>query len=235
MAPLAVVTGGSSGLGRAIASELAHAGFELHLLARSSGPLSQAVDELRSAGASAECSSVDLTDETAVLDFFRSLDQSGTAPQVWVNCAGVARFGEIARTTGEEWRQLLDLNLSGLFYCCRESAIRMSARGRGDIVNILSVAAHEPLTGAGAYCASKWGALAVTRILANEVRRQGVRVTAISPGAVDTPLWDDLPHEFERREMLDPAEVARVVRQVVELPRSLYIDEVRIMPPRGML
>lgn len=235
MATLAVVTGGSSGLGRAIAAELARAGYEIHLLARRAGPLSQAADELRSAGASAEFSSVDLTDETAVQEFFGALDRAGTAPGVWVNCAGVARFGEITGTTGEEWRRLLDLNLSGFFYCCREAAIRMSARGCGDIVNILSVAAHEPLTGAGAYCASKWGALAVTRILANEVRRQGVRVTAISPGAIDTPLWDDLPHEFERSEMLDPAEVARVVRQVVEQPRSLYIDEVRIMPPRGML
>ncbi len=111
----------------------------------------------------------------------------------------------------------------------------MREQGSGHIVNVLSIAAREAFPGAAAYCASKWGALGFTRVLAREARAAGIKVTALLPGAIDTPFWDRVPHALNRADMLAAEDVAAFVRCLLEQPPALHTDEVVLLPPKGIL
>jgi short-subunit dehydrogenase len=111
----------------------------------------------------------------------------------------------------------------------------MTAQGSGHIVNVLSIAAKVVFPGASAYCASKWGALGLTKALAEETRGQGVKVTGLCPGSIDTPFWDATVTTLDRRDMLRPEDVAATVRMLLEQPPGIYTDEMVVMPPKGIL
>lgn len=232
---LALVTGGSSGLGAAIAAELHRAGFRLVLAARTPEKLQQTAAAIGEGADSILWRSADVSMAAGAADLFEWIDRLDDPLELLVNSAGSARFSSVVETDPACWLRLVQSNLDSVFYCSREAARRMQTRGRGDIITILSMAADHVLPGAGAYCAAKAGALALTRVLMEEVRRQGVRVTAVLPGAIDTPLWDEIPNDLDRSAMLRPEEVAEVVRRIAELPRTIYVDEVKLMPPRGVL
>ncbi len=108
-------------------------------------------------------------------------------------------------------------------------------RLRGHILNVLSIASQTALPGSAAYTASKFGALGLTKVMAAEVRAQGIKVTAVIPGAVDTPLWDKSGGDLDRRKMLSPADVAAAMLSVIAQPPSIYTDEIVLMPPLGIL
>jgi NAD(P)-dependent dehydrogenase (short-subunit alcohol dehydrogenase family) len=141
----------------------------------------------------------------------------------------------VADTSLADWERQLRVNLTGTFLACRAVLPTMLAQGRGDIVNVLSIASRVAFPGAAAYCASKWGALGFTRVLAEEVRRQGVRVTALCPGSVDTPFWDAIPSPPDRSRMLAPEAVAESVLWIVGRPPTMSMDELVLMPRDGIL
>ena len=158
---------------------------------------------------------------------------------VLVNNAGIGRFANVADMSLDDWRQIVDTNLSGVFYCSRAAIPVMKARGAGFIVNISSLAAKNPFTGGAAYCASKAGLNAFSEALMQEVRHDNIRVSYVLPGSVSTGFGDrgssgeaDPSTALGAGWKLAPADVARVVVDLIAHdPRSLP-SRVELRPSR---
>ena len=179
---VALVTGASRGLGRAMALALAEAGADIALVARSADGLKETADAVSARGRRALALPADVTvaaevDEAVkgALDAFGSVD-------ILVNNSGVAAVKPFVETTPAEWHRILETNLTGAFNCCRAVGPGMIARRRGKVVNVASVLGARGLSGYAAYSASKGGLLALTRALAVEWARHNVQVNAIAPG-----------------------------------------------------
>jgi len=164
----------------------------------------------------------------------RTQEQFGRL-DILVTSAGGASFGPLIESRTEDWDAMVAINLRGTYLCCKHALKVMLAQGRGHILNVLSIASQTALPGSAAYTASKFGALGLTKVLAAEVRAQGIKVTAVIPGAVDTPLWDKSGGDLDRRKMLSPADVAAAMLSIIAQPPSIHTDEIVLMPPLGIL
>jgi 3-oxoacyl-[acyl-carrier protein] reductase len=225
----ALVTGASRGIGRAIAIELSGAGAEVVLAYNSGRDEAHAVaTEVGGRAVQADVSDPDsakaLVDEAGELD-------------ILVNNAGVTRDGLIARMPDEDWRTVLETNLSSVFYTCRAAARGMMRRRSGAIVNLSSIVGVHGNPGQTNYGASKAGIIGFTKSLARELGSRGVRANVVAPGYVTTQLTDVLPEEA-REAMLantplgrlgDPADVARAVRFLVSDEASFITGEVLLV------
>ena len=149
-----------------------------------------------------------------------------------VNAAGVAEFGDFTKL---DFRNQLDVNLVAPLALCQAAIPWMLEHGSGQIINVLSIAATTPFSGAAAYAASKAGLLMAGRCLSAEFRKQGVRVTSVLPGATDTPIWDDASFVPERADMLSVSAVAEAICYLVGLPADRVIEELTLTPPKGIL
>jgi NAD(P)-dependent dehydrogenase (short-subunit alcohol dehydrogenase family) len=127
------------------------------------------------------------------------------------------------------------VNLRAAYLLARAAVPAMRARGRGHLVFIVSIAGVRAFPGAAAYCASKFGLLGLARVLAEEVRRDGVKVTAVLPGSTDTPFWERAGADLPRGKMLRPEAVAEAILFAVAAPPSVHHDEITVMPPEGVL
>jgi NAD(P)-dependent dehydrogenase (short-subunit alcohol dehydrogenase family) len=152
-----------------------------------------------------------------------------------VNSAGVAQIAPLSETSDEMWEHTLRTNLTGLFFCCREAAKMMAPRQQGHIVNVLSVASFEVFPGNAAYCASKFGALGMTRVLREELRASKIRVTALMPGPTDTSLWEGYWPEAPREAMMQPDAVARVVLAAIAGEPKAVMEEIVLRPIVGRI
>jgi NAD(P)-dependent dehydrogenase (short-subunit alcohol dehydrogenase family) len=222
----AVVSGASRGIGLAIADELRAAGAHVVGLARS---LVDAEGERRT---DVRC---DVGDPAAVARMAKLVLDAHGAPDVVVNSAGVFLVKPLAETTPEEFRGQLDGNLLAPFLVLRAFLPAMVQRGRGRIITIGSVADHTAFAGNAAYGAAKSGLRGLHAVLEKEIRTSGVRATLISPGPVDTAIWDAVdpdskPGFTPRARMLRPEDVAEVVLFVVTRRDEVHIPELHIEP-----
>jgi NAD(P)-dependent dehydrogenase (short-subunit alcohol dehydrogenase family) len=189
---LAVVTGGSSGIGRAMAVALGRAGARVVLLARGQVPLHETMSGIIGHGAEADAISADLGDRAAVKAAVRViLDEYGT-PDVLVNAAGVNRRPPMGDLTEDDWDVTLAVNLTAPFLLGQEFGPRMAERGRGRIINVVSQQAFRAYGNSGAYGVSKAGLVALTRSQAEAWSSSGVCCNAIAPGVVHTPLTEQV-------------------------------------------
>ncbi|HUH95261.1 MAG TPA: SDR family NAD(P)-dependent oxidoreductase [Casimicrobiaceae bacterium] len=183
----AVVTGGGSGIGFAVARRLADLGASLTLLGRS-------VDRLGAAAAALEAktlcdvSQVDVGDPDAVRRGFEMLDERGHVLRILVNNAGVAKGAKFAETDASIWEEMLRVNLSGVYHCIRAGLPRIVAAGGGRVVNVASTAGLAGCAYGSAYCAAKHGVIGLTRALAAEYALRGVTFNAVCPGYADTDM-----------------------------------------------
>jgi len=230
-----LITGASRGIGRAVALARARRGDAVVLVARTAPALATVAAEVEAAGGRALALPADVTDEPqASAMVARTVDAFGRLDAL-VNAAGVGSFRPVAELSLAEWERHLRVNLTGTFLACRAALGPMRAQGAGQIVNILSIAAKVPFPGAAAYCASKWGARGFTRVLAEEVRRQGIRVTALCPGSVHTPFWEEIESHPDFARMLRAEDVAEAVAFILDQPPGIVTDEMVVMPPDGIL
>ncbi len=232
---VAVVTGASKGIGKAIASAFAGAGAKVVLAARTHETLEQVAADLRESGAEALAVPTDVTDVDAVQ---RLIEQTLDAYQhvdILVNNAGVGYFGPVVDFAPDDWDAVLNSNLKAVYLCAKYALPPMLAQGSGQIINVLSIAAKVAFEASAAYCAAKAGALALTKVLASEVRQQNIRVTAVLPGSVHTPFWDDVPEHPDFEQMLKPEHVADTVVSICQQPPGMVTEEIVVMPPLGIL
>ena len=232
---VAVVTGAGRGIGRAVALALAREGAAVVLAARSARDLAAAAHEVGSAGGRALAVPTDVRQEPAVAALVRRALSTFERIDLLVTAAGVAAFGPVAEARNEEWDQVLAVNLRGALLCCRAVLPTMIAQRRGTIINIGSVAISRPLVGSAVYTASKYGLLGFSRVLAEEMRGYGVRVGVLSPGAVDTPLWNGVPSPPDRALMLRPDQVAEALVFMAAQPPEAALEEMTLLPAGGIL
>jgi NADP-dependent 3-hydroxy acid dehydrogenase YdfG len=232
---VAVVTGASKGIGKAIASAFAGAGAKVVLAARTREALEQVASEIKESGAEALAVPTDVTDVDAVerlikrtLDVYQHVD-------ILVNNAGVGYFGPVVDFAPDDWDMVVNSNLKAVYLCAKYALPPMLAQGSGQIINVLSIAAKVAFEASAAYCAAKAGALALTKVLASEVRQQNIRVTAVLPGSVHTPFWDDVPEHPDFEQMLKPEHVADTVVSICQQPPGMVTEEIVVMPPLGIL
>jgi NAD(P)-dependent dehydrogenase (short-subunit alcohol dehydrogenase family) len=186
---VAVVTGASSGIGRATAELFAARGAKVALLARSAAKLEKLVAKHEGRVLAVAGDVADLAD---VERLFSMTETRFGKCDVLVNNAGMIDVGPLVDTTLEQWQRMFDVNVHGVFLTCRRALPSMIARRNGAIVNVASISGvpgPDKFPGWVSYCASKGAVISMTESLAVEVKDSGVRVNAISPGSVDTPMW----------------------------------------------
>ena len=227
---LAVVTGASRGIGRAISAALAAEGGDVVMLARRADALRAAARDIGQRATPLPC---DVSDLRVVTDTIASLVTERGSPDVLVNNAGLFPLAAIESTSDEEVAATLRTNVAAPFALIRAVLPGMRARGSGHIVNIGSVADHATLPENGAYAASKHALRALHLVLREELRGSGVRATLVSPGPVNTPVWDPIdpdrrPGFTPRAAMLASDAVAAAVVFAVTQPPDVNIDELRL-------
>lgn len=189
---VALVTGASSGLGRHFALMLARAGASVAAAARRTDRLVDVVGEIEAAGGRALAVPLDVTDGASVRACFDAIEAALGTPDLVVNNAGAAVSRALLEQTEEDWDGVVDTNLKGAWLVAQEAARRLvAARRPGAIVNIASITGERVAGGVAPYCASKAGLIHLTRAMALELARHGVRVNALAPGYVETELNHD--------------------------------------------
>jgi short-subunit dehydrogenase len=233
----ALITGASSGIGAATALAFAKAGIHVALVSRSQEKLAQVAETVKQAGVETAVYPVDLSQVEQVREQIEKIATEFGPIDILVNNAGMGYTCPLADIPLQDWQHVFNLNLTSAFQCIQAVLPQMRNAGKGTIINIVSIAGHNAFPGWSAYCASKFAMLGMSRALAAEERANGIRVTAMCPGAVNTPLWDasTVHADFNRDNMLDPETVADTIVQAVQLPQDAVVEEMTLMSNAGVL
>ena len=227
---IALVTGGNRGIGRGIVEALHKEGATVYLTARDA---TAAVSAANQVGPRAHGVGCDVRDMAQVQAAFAAVDREAGGLDILVNNAGLGIFGPIADMKPEDWRAVIETNLNGPFYCSHEAIPLMRKRGGGYIFNISSLAGKNPFINGGAYNASKFGLNGFSEALMMEVRYDGIRVSYLMPGSVNTEFGRGGAAKQEWA--LQPEDVADVVLDLLRSPsRALYsrVEMRPSQPPR---
>jgi len=229
---VALITGGTRGIGLAMAHALAGEGCQLILTGRSEASLQKASRELRGANLSAHA--CDVRDPHSVDQLFRAIRRQHARIDILINNAGIAHANlPIEKLPYPVWKDVITTNLDGMFLVTQASLMLMM--GGAVIVNNLSIAANRVFARSAAYNASKHAALGLTNTLREELRSKKIRVIGLMPGATDTDIWKTLWPEAPRRKMMSPETVARAVVDAILLPPNATVETLEILPSAGTL
>ncbi len=233
----ALITGASSGIGKATALAFAKAGINLALVSRSEEKLEAVVSAAQQTQVEAKAYALDLAEINLVQEKIKAIAADFGAIDILVNNAGMGYTGALSATPLSDWQAVMNLNLTSVFQCILGVLPMMRDRGCGTIINVASIAGQQPFPNWGAYSVSKAGLIALSKTLAAEERANGIRVTAICPGAVNTELWDSetVKLNFDRSAMLTPEIVAQSILHTALLPEQAVIEELTLMPSGGAL
>ena len=228
---IAAVTGGTRGIGRAIAERLLREGAKVAICGRSREAVEGAAREMRELG-QVFGYPADVSQPETVAGFFKAVDDSLGGLDILVNNAGAGVFRKTGEMTVEEWRQNIDLNLNGAFYCSREALARFRQRGGGHIVNISSLAGKNPFSGGAGYNASKFGLNGFTEAMMLDHRHDNVRFCAIAPGSVATGFAGMSNRTGDTSWMIAPEDVADAVAMVLCMPARTMVSYLEMRPSR---
>jgi NAD(P)-dependent dehydrogenase (short-subunit alcohol dehydrogenase family) len=233
-ARVAVVTGGSRGIGRAVVEALLGEGWRVYFCSKSPESVEGAQRELAERfGAAVRGRPANVARQEEV-DAFAAwvLGEEAGRVDCLVNNAGRGRFAPVDELSGEDWRDILDTNLSGPFYCVRAFAPAMKKRGSGWIFNIASLAGKNPFAGGAAYNASKFGLVGFSEAAMLDLRQHGVRVASILPGSVDTSFRHGHGRSAEGGWMLMPEDVAKMLLHLLTYPDRALPSLIEMRPTR---
>ena len=231
---VAVITGGGSGIGLAMARIFAASGYSVVITGRDAKRLQKASVTISADKKQVTGIPCDVRNPASVEKLFREVSKQHSAIDVLINNAGVAHsLAPVDQLSIETWKEVIDTNLTGTFLVTRAALPLM--RAGGTIVNNLSVAALQPFAGLSAYNASKFGALGFTHALREDLRKRGIRVLALLPGATDTEIWSQFWPDAPKEKMISVATVAQAVLHAVSAPANTAIEEIRIGPTAGVL
>ena len=227
---VALVTGGSRGIGRAIAQRLAGLGASVAICGRDRAALAESAALLEKSGTQVFSQLADVTQASEVTNLVAKTEADLGAITILVNNAGIGLFGPAHEKTEADWDRVLDTNLKSVFLVSRAVVPSMIRRGAGDIINISSPAGKNAFANGGIYCASKWGVMGLSGCMAEDLREHGIRVSVICPGSVAT--------EFSTRGPKDPSkaliaeDVAHAVESIVTQRPQSFLSEIHLRPLR---
>jgi 3-oxoacyl-[acyl-carrier protein] reductase len=226
----AVVTGGAHGIGLALVTGLATAGWRVFYCTRSPQSLAAAQETLAHFGAQVQGRQTDVRVQSEVEAFAAwTLDATGRIDCL-VNNAGVGTFAPVHKLTGDEWREMIETNLSGAFYAVRAVVPSMKERGTGWIINIASLAGRHAFAGGSGYNATKFGLVGFAEAAMLDLREHGIRVVTLLPGSVDTGFRT--PGTDSRSWMLAPEDIASMVLHILSYPDRALPSLVEMRPTR---
>jgi len=225
----ALVTGGTRGIGRSIAERLLEAGAGVVICGRGDAGVRLAVAEMTARGHT-EGRACDVGRYEDVAALFRFIQERFGRLDILVNNAGIGLFQPVDQIPPEEWRRVMETNLSGVFYCTREAVPLMRAQGGGFIVNIGSLAGKDAMAGGAAYNASKFGLIGLSEASMLDLRYDNIRVSYLMPGSVATEFAGSGVSGGEWK--ISPADIAETVLHLVQLPRRTLASRVEIRPTR---
>jgi len=226
----ALVTGGTRGIGRAITEALLGAGASVAICGRTPRGVETAVTEIgRQSRSKVMGKAADVSKQADVSELFQFVDRELGGLDILVNNAGVGFFKSTADLSGEEWRQIIETNLSGVFYCCREALPRLRNRQASYIVNISSLAGKNAFAGGAAYNASKFGLNGFSEAMMLDHRYEGVRVSYIMPGSVNTE-FGAVPSNADWK--IAPQDVAEIVLMLLKMPARTLVSRVEVRPSK---
>jgi 3-oxoacyl-[acyl-carrier protein] reductase len=229
---VAVVTGGTRGIGRAIAESLVRSGAKVAITARSERDLSNAAAQLNEIGPGRAAGYVcDVRDYEQVKSVFANIAGDFGGVDILINNAGIGMFARVESMDVSDFRAVLETNVFGVSYCCREAIPLMKQRGGGYIINISSLAGTNAHPEMAAYNASKFGLNGFSEALMQEVRHDKIKVSYIMPGSVNTEFGGDEPGD-EKSWQLQPEDVARVVIDLLEHPERSLPSRIELRPSR---
>jgi 3-oxoacyl-[acyl-carrier protein] reductase len=232
---VALVTGGSRGIGFAIAKALLDDGASVVITGRDGSKLDAARQQLASGGLEdrVHAAAADVSNATEAAAAARACVERFGGLDILVNNAGVGTFAAVADMDAEDWHQIIGTNLSGVFFCCHAAIPLMRARGGGWIVSISSLAGKNPFTGGAAYCASKAGLNAFSEALMQEVRYDDIRVSCVMPGSVATGFGRGSSAAAAQPDWkLAPDDVAQVVMDLLHHPGRSLPSAVELRPSK---
>jgi NAD(P)-dependent dehydrogenase (short-subunit alcohol dehydrogenase family) len=226
---VAVVTGASRGIGLAAAEVLAKAGIHVMICARSGVETARQVEAI-GAKYPGKVSGVacDVRDENSVRDLMSQTVRTFGGLDVLVNNAGIGLLGPVETFSPAQWRETIDINLTGAFYCCHYAIPHLKARGGGDIINIASRSSINAYAGGAAYCASKFGMLGFSEALHLELRSENIRVSCLLPGRVSTEFAGEAPQDWH----LSPGDVAEAIVDVLAFHPRAVASRIELRPAR---
>jgi 3-oxoacyl-[acyl-carrier protein] reductase len=226
---VAIVTGGTRGIGRAIAERLLREGASVAICSRLHHNVQAFAKDCPGAADRLLAEPADVSKLEDVTRFFASVDARFGGLDFLINNAGIGVFKSVADLTPEDWRRTIDLNLSGVYYCCHEALPRMKQRGGGYIVNIGSLAGKNAFAGGAAYNASKFGLNGFSEAMMLDHRYDNVRVSYIMPGSVDTDFGG---RGGTASWKIQSEDVAAVVSMLVHMPARTLISRVELRPSK---
>jgi 3-oxoacyl-[acyl-carrier protein] reductase len=228
----AIVTGGTKGIGRAIAEALLREGISVCIAARKQSEIDEAIKELNKSAHRQVIGFVcDVRDYEQVKALVEHTANELGGLDIVVNNAGIGIFETVEESSPEDFRAVLETNLFGVFYCCHEAIPQMKKRGGGYIINISSLAGANPHPRMAAYNASKFGLNGFSEALMQEVRHDNIKVSYIMPGSVNTEFGGDSPNN-EKSWQLTPQDVARVVLDLLRHDERALPSRVEIRPSK---
>ncbi|MBN8252549.1 3-ketoacyl-ACP reductase [Priestia flexa] len=221
---VAIITGAGKGIGRATALDLAKEGVNLGLLARTEADLQAVAQEVEALGVKVAYATADVSSMEEVnkaVDYL--YNQLGKA-DILINNAGIGKFGGFLELSPEEWKQIIDINLMGVYYVTRAVLPQMIEKNGGDIINISSTAGQKGAPVTSAYSASKFGLLGLTESLALEVRKHNIRVTALTPSTVATELaYKENLTDGNPEKVMQPEDLAEIMVAQLKLHPRIFI------------
>lgn len=226
MSRIAIVTGGSRGIGRGIADALLAEGWKVWICSRSQGSVDKALHEM---GGQVQGRAVDVRDQGRVERFVQEVLDAEGRIDCLVNNAGLGRFAPVDELSGDQFREVIETNLNGCFYFLRAVAPAMKKQGSGWIVNIASLAGRNPFAGGSAYNASKFGLIGLSEAAMLDLRPHGIRVASILPGSVATEFGGG---HGEGSWKLQPADIASMVLHLIGYPDNALPSLVEMRPSR---
>jgi 3-oxoacyl-[acyl-carrier protein] reductase len=226
----AVVTGGTRGIGRAIAASLLHAGASVAICGRTRDGVDKACAELKqTTGGDVFGEPADVSKWDQVGQFFGTIASRFGGLDILVNNAGIGVFRGIQDLTQADWRNTIDLNLTGVFHCCKLALPLLRRRGAGYIIQISSLAGINAFAGGAAYNASKFGLNGFSEAIMQDLRYENIRVSYVMPGSVDT---DFSPRSGRADWKIAPEDVGEVVLALLRMPERTLVSRVEIRPSK---
>lgn len=226
---IALVTGGSRGIGFAAVEALAEEGYRVFFCSKNPESVKRAEERLGERfGDRVQGQAVNVRDQARVDAYVEHVHDAAGHIDVLVNNAGLGHFGAVDELSGDEWRETIEVNLSGAFYFLRAVGSIMRSRGEGYVFNIASLAGKNPFAGGAAYNASKFGMVGLSDAAMLDLRHDGVKVSAILPGSVDT----DFHSRDETSWMMRPEDVARTILDLLRFPARTLPSRVEMRPTK---